>query len=107
MQTLFTKCLAPDANTLGAVTFPAPHSPASDPDEREVLLNYLRWQRELVVATASGLTEDQLRWTPDGGLLPIVGIVNHLTHVEWRWIEGRYLRSPFRRAPKSSRCRRS
>jgi len=36
-----------------------------------------------------------LRWTPDGRLLPIAGIINHLTHAEWRWIEGRYLASPF------------
>ncbi len=28
------------------------------------------------------------RWTPDGALIPLLGIVNHLTHVEWRWIEG-------------------
>ena len=41
------------------------------------------------------LSEDQLRWTPPGGLLPLIGIINHLTHVEWRWIEGRYLAAPF------------
>ena len=68
---------------------------ASELDEREVLLGYVRWQREQVVATAAGLSEEQLRWTPDGRLLPIIGIINHLTHMEWRWIEGRYLGSPF------------
>jgi uncharacterized damage-inducible protein DinB len=60
-----------------------------------VLLEYIRWQREQVVATAAGLNEEQLRWTPEGRLLPIIGIVNHLTHMEWRWVEGRYLGSPF------------
>ena len=64
-------------------------------DEREVLLEFLRWKREQVVATTVGLSEEQLRWTPDGRLLPILGIVNHLAHMEWRWIEGRYLRSEF------------
>lgn len=29
--------------------------------------------------------------TPDDRLLPIIGIINHLAHVEWRWIDGRYL----------------
>ncbi len=75
--------------------FDVPRAPAPSSDEREVLLGYIRWQREQVVATADGLSEEQLRWTPKGRLLPIIGIINHLTHMEWRWIEGRYLGSPF------------
>ena len=27
--------------------------------------------------------------------MPIIGVINHLTHVEWRWINGRYLGEPF------------
>lgn len=77
------------------VTFDPPTSPAPGPDEREVLLGYIRWQREQVVATAEGLSEEQLRWSPNEGLLPILGIINHLAHMEWRWVEGRYLGSPF------------
>ena len=72
--------------------FAPPRSPAPDPDEREVLLNYIHWQREQVVATAEGLDEQQLRWVDGDRLLPIIGIVNHLTHVEWRWIDGSYAR---------------
>ena len=64
-------------------------------DERETLLAFILWQREQVVATADGLTEAQLRWTADGRMLPIIGVVNHLTHMEWRWVEGRYLGSEF------------
>lgn len=75
--------------------FGKPQSPHPSFDEREVLLGYIRWQRDQVVATAQGLSEEQLRWTPDDCLLPIVGIINHLTRMEWRWIEGRYLGSPF------------
>src|SRR5438874_13570155 len=75
--------------------FDPPHSPAPCSDERELLLGFIRWQREQVVATAQGLTEDQLRWTPDGRLMSIGAVINHLTHMEWRWIEGRYLGSPF------------
>lgn len=77
------------------MSFPKPKAPGPSADEREVLLGYIRWQREQVVATADGLSEEQLRWTPDGRLLPILGIINHLAHMEWRWVEGRYLRSPF------------
>jgi len=72
---------------------PGPTHPTAD--ERELLLSFLRAQRGDVVRAALGLTEDQLRWTPPGALLPIIGIINHLTHVEWRWIEGRYLATPF------------
>jgi Protein of unknown function (DUF664) len=77
------------------MSFSAPRSPRPTTDERELLLGFIRWQRAQVVATTLGLTEDQLRWTPDGRLLPIIGVVNHLAHTEWRWIEGRYLGSEF------------
>lgn len=75
--------------------FDKPRSPQPNSDEREILLGYIQWQREQVVATAEGLSEQQLRWTPDDRLLPILGIINHLTHMQWRWVEGRYLGSPF------------
>jgi hypothetical protein len=71
----------------------APVAPTDD--ERELLLRFLDRQREEVVATAAGLSETQARWTPDGKLLPIIGVINHLTYVEWRWIDGRYLRAEF------------
>ena len=47
------------------------------------------------MAAAAGLTDAQARWTPDRRLLPIIGIVNHLADVEWRWIDGRYHGHPF------------
>jgi len=77
------------------VTFNSPRAAAPTSDERELLLRFLHRQREEVVTAAADLTESQARWTPDGLLLPILGIVNHLTHVEWRWIDGRYLGLPF------------
>jgi hypothetical protein len=64
-------------------------------DERELLLRFLERQRQEVVATAQGLTEEQGRWTPERRLLPITGIINHLTFVERRWIDGRYLQLEF------------
>src|SRR2546429_8731656 len=77
------------------MSFASPAPPASTSDERDVLLGYIRWQREQVVATAAGLTDEQLRWRPEDRLIPIGGIINHLTHMEWRWVEGRYLGSEF------------
>jgi hypothetical protein len=76
-----------------AFSKPGPIVPT--PDERELLLRFLNRQRSEVVAVADGLADEQARWTPDGALLPVVGVINHLTHVEWRWIEGRYLGRPF------------
>lgn len=63
-------------------------------DERELLLEFLERQRASVRRAAVSLNEDQARWTPGDRLLPIIGIIHHLTEVEWRWIDGRYLRAP-------------
>src|SRR5262245_58500390 len=51
----------------GVVLFAAPRAAEPTPDERELLLRYLHRQREEVVATATGLTDEQARWTPVGG----------------------------------------
>src|SRR5262245_7111065 len=83
------------AGKLFGMTFAPPSTVVPTSDERELLLRFLHRQREEVVATTAGLTDSQARWTPDGRLLPIVGIINHLTHAEWRWIEGRYLGHEF------------
>ena len=72
-----------------------PAAPEPTDDERELLLRFLQWKREQLLEKCDGLTEDQLRWTPEGGLVPLIGIVNHLTHTEWRWTNGRFLGEPF------------
>jgi Protein of unknown function (DUF664) len=81
------------------MSFAPPSTVVPTSDERELLLRFLHRQREEVVATAEGLSDSQARWMADGRLLPIVGIINHLTHAEWRWIEGRYLGREF--APRT------
>jgi uncharacterized damage-inducible protein DinB len=65
-----------------------PDFPQGHPDERELLLTWLNFLRGAVLRKVGGLSESQARWTPDGALTPLLGIVNHLTHVEWRWIDG-------------------
>lgn len=62
--------------------------PAGTPDERELYLRWLKFLRGAVLHKLDGLSDEQARWTPDGALISLLGIVNHLTHVEWRWIDG-------------------
>jgi uncharacterized damage-inducible protein DinB len=64
-----------------------PETPEPPPidDERELLL------RTSILGKLEDLTEEQARWTPDGALISLLGIVNHLTHVEWRWLDGKML----------------
>jgi uncharacterized damage-inducible protein DinB len=62
--------------------------PPGNPDERELLLSWLAWLRGAVLRKIEGLTDAEARWTPEGALISLLGIVNHLTHVEWRWIDG-------------------
>jgi uncharacterized damage-inducible protein DinB len=62
--------------------------PAGSDDERELLLQWLGYLRGAVARNLDGIDDEQARWTPDRRLIPLLGIVNHLTHVEWRWIDG-------------------
>ena len=54
-------------------------------------LRWLAFLRGAVLRKASGISEEQSRWQPDGKLIPLIGIVNHLTRVETRWIDGEML----------------
>lgn len=64
--------------------------PGSPADERESIIGWLDFLRESVLRKLDGLDEAQARWTPEGRLISILGIVNHLTSVEWRWIDGAF-----------------
>lgn len=72
--------------------------PPTGSDEPELLLGFLGFLRQSIIRKAEGLDEEQARWRPDGQLISIAGIINHLAHVEWRWIEGSYLRKPVSRS---------
>jgi uncharacterized damage-inducible protein DinB len=65
-----------------------PHPPALD-DERELLLAFLAHLRASILRKLVDLSEDEARWRPDGRLMSVIGVVNHLTNVEQRWIDGR------------------
>jgi uncharacterized damage-inducible protein DinB len=65
--------------------------PSGTPDERELLLRWLAFLRGAVVRKIEGLSDEDARWRPNGALISLLGVVNHLTHVEWRWIDGAML----------------
>jgi Protein of unknown function (DUF664) len=66
--------------------------PKGNADERELLLAWLRFLRGAVVRSVEGLSDDEARRrVPDGQLVPLLGIVRHLTNVEWRWIDGGFI----------------
>jgi uncharacterized damage-inducible protein DinB len=65
-----------------------PPVPPALTDERESYLVWLSCLRSAVLRNLEGLDEQTARWTPSGRLLPVLGVVNHLTRVEWRWIDG-------------------
>lgn len=62
--------------------------PTGSTDEKELLLQWLDYLRCAVLRNLDGLDDTQARWTPDGRLIPLLGVVHHLTRVEWRWIDG-------------------
>jgi uncharacterized damage-inducible protein DinB len=72
-----------------SVTMP----PALD-DERESYLAWLAYLRAAVLRKVDGLDETTARWRPGDQLIPVLGVVNHLTHVEWRWIDGGFAGVP-------------
>lgn len=69
-------------------TLPRLPGPEVHPDERETMLSFLDYQRRCVMRKVEDLTEVQARWRPDGKLISLLGIANHLAHVEERWCEG-------------------
>jgi len=78
-----------DALPEDAMADPEPEFPAGTPDERELFIRWLDYLRSAVLRKVEGVSDADSRWKPDSGALTsLLGIVNHLTHVEWRWIDG-------------------
>jgi uncharacterized damage-inducible protein DinB len=68
-----------------SLPFPDPTTPIDD--RREVLLGYVAYFRSVLVEKLDGLDEEELRgsrlpsgWSP-------IELLNHLIHVERRWLE--------------------
>jgi uncharacterized damage-inducible protein DinB len=85
---------------------PSPESsafPVGTTNEKELYLRWLGFLRGAVLRKLEGLDEAGARWTPDGRLIPLIGIVNHLTRVEWRWIDGGMLGADVSRSEEEFR----
>jgi uncharacterized damage-inducible protein DinB len=67
---------------------PTQDLPAGTSDELELYLRWLSFLRGAVLRKVDGLSDTDARWQPEGALISLLGIVNHLTRVEWRWIDG-------------------
>jgi uncharacterized damage-inducible protein DinB len=65
--------------------------PGGNHDELELFLSWLGYLRRAVLRKLGGLSDEDARWHPPGQLISLLGIVNHLTQVEWRWIDGTML----------------
>jgi uncharacterized damage-inducible protein DinB len=70
---------------------PEPSFPSGNPDDRELLLSWLDYLRGAVIRKVEGTNDRDAHWTPEGRLISLVGVVNHLTGVEGRWIDGEML----------------
>ena len=80
-----------------------PEDPEPTGDERELFLRWLVYLRESLLTRLDDIDEAQARWTPDGKLIQLLGIVNHLAHVERRWTDGVYLGGAFSRSEEEFR----
>ena len=65
-------------------------SPPGRAGEREMLLGFLRWQRDTLELKCAGLTPEQLaRRSVEPSTMSLIGLVRHLADVERGWIRGR------------------
>jgi uncharacterized damage-inducible protein DinB len=62
--------------------------PTGSADDAELFVQFLSYVRGAVLRDVAGISDEQAHWTPDGRLISLVGILNHLTHMEWRWMDG-------------------
>jgi uncharacterized damage-inducible protein DinB len=56
-------------------------------DERELLVGYIRQQRDGLRFAAYGLTDEQARMAPTAGTLSIGGLIKHVGFTEQGWID--------------------
>jgi hypothetical protein len=62
--------------------------PKTGPGEKEVLLGFLDYLRDSVIAKTHGVPEPQLRTPGVPSGTNLLGLVKHLTHVERHWLLG-------------------
>ncbi len=75
--------------------------PIPRPDDRQVLEQWLDWQRATVRAKCAGVADDEARRSliPTSPELTMAGIVAHLTGVERHWLVRSFLDEPIPQQP--------
>lgn len=64
-----------------------PGMPPPAADERQTLIEFLRFNQNAFVSVAYGLTDEQARSSPSVSTLSIGGLIKHATHVQKGWVE--------------------
>ena len=59
--------------------------PGFEGDERTQLRAWLEFNRDACIRKAEGVTEEQARVRPGPSKTSLIGVLNHLTHVEHWW----------------------
>ncbi|MEV0083865.1 DinB family protein [Saccharopolyspora sp. NPDC050642] len=62
--------------------------PKTGPGEKDVLLGFLDYLRDSVIAKTHGVPEPQVRTPGVASGTNLLGLVKHLTHVERHWLLG-------------------
>ena len=64
--------------------------PRRSGDERETLLELLRFQRESFVRKVEGMGEGEARWSPVPSGTSLLWLTRHLAYAEAVWVVGRF-----------------
>jgi uncharacterized damage-inducible protein DinB len=70
-------------------------------DERTMLVAFLDYYRETMIAKLEGLTEEQARWKPAETANSLIGMVQHLAYVEQWWFRTCFAGEPDEPIPGS------
>lgn len=71
--------------------------PPHQGDEKQTLVAFLDWQRQTLLLKCAGLTPQQLVARPcPPSSLSLLGLVRHLTEVEFGWLHSRFAGEPDR-----------
>ncbi|HVL33102.1 MAG TPA: DinB family protein [Actinomycetota bacterium] len=63
-------------------------------DERTMLIAFLDYYRETMLATCEGLSDEQLRWKPAATANSLLALTLHLAYVEKWWFAEGFLGEP-------------
>ena len=76
---------------------PTRHEPSTTASERDMLEGWLEYHRNTLLAKCAGLTDEQLRTRsvePSG--LSLIGLLRHMTIIEYAWFEKVFSGAPER-----------